>query len=564
MLRGIEVKKLQYKNLNEIKELDDKKIIKSINLKELLEKFDYENDILYKKNIPTLINLKKDVERYNSATKQLYKYQITEFNHLIGTYFRNNEDFESDLTYVLTFLHKFNNDIELKEYKMDNFLQFNDKNILIKGGPLACYVSHLRAMIYGYQNNTDYTIIIEDDIGIFNTEIIENNINKIPNDWDIISFGCIDTTTKKYEDIIVKFTDTFHSTHFYIVKNKSFDKIFKYFYPIIDQVDILISNMKDKINIYNIMDGAFQLSYSTNTQNNLYCIFTTPNYIFVKEYFTNFEIKLNKLLNTKFDDNVENNKNLSKYIIYDVIYRYITTCDINDANSNIPIHQTIDDKLFFELNGLLLNILNHVKKGSVNDNISKNMIYYIYELVETFNLHNTNDNIKIYAYGSTSNIYKSNDVIIKQYLSNPRWMYKNKNNDIIFKNERDILQNMDNVNIDDNKKIIKMNFKGIPIIYNHILPENWKVQIKNIFDNLDTQNIYYPEFNLFNIVIHNEKLDFIDYGLAKKSTKKNNENYENFIYLITEFQTITDKENILILYLDFMHNMKQKFPKNIY
>jgi hypothetical protein len=56
---------------------------------------------------------------------------------------------------------------------MNDFSEINDPNIYIQDGPLACYCSHVRGMIYGHLNFEDYTIIIEDDAFISNTENIE-------------------------------------------------------------------------------------------------------------------------------------------------------------------------------------------------------------------------------------------------------------------------------------------------------------------------------------------------------------------------------------------------------
>ena len=70
-------------------------------------------------------------------------------------------------------------------------------------------------------------------------------------------------------------------------------KIFENMYPITDQIDVLISNCKDKLNIYNIEDTVYQKNLKTNTQNNLHAIFHSPNYkVLRKEAF-----KIEKLCN---------------------------------------------------------------------------------------------------------------------------------------------------------------------------------------------------------------------------------------------------------------------------
>ena len=113
---------------------------------------------------------------------------------------------------------------------------------MIQDGPLGCYCSHLRAMIYGYINFEKYTIIVEDDISITNTENIEKYLKCIPDDWDIICVGAIGKN-KIYDEPYYKFTDEFHSTHFYIINHKCMDKLFRHMYPITDQVDVLVSEI---------------------------------------------------------------------------------------------------------------------------------------------------------------------------------------------------------------------------------------------------------------------------------------------------------------------------------
>ncbi len=151
------------------------------------------------------------------------------------------------MSYVLKFLKKFNPKINDK-LLINEFSEPDNKNIQIQDGPLACYCSHLRAMIYGYNNFKDYTVLVEDDIKIINTEKIEKYIKEIPNDWDII---CLSSIAKNvtYKEPYYKFTDEFHSTHFYIIKNKCMPLLFSCVYPITDQIDVLISDNIHKLNV---------------------------------------------------------------------------------------------------------------------------------------------------------------------------------------------------------------------------------------------------------------------------------------------------------------------------
>ena len=62
-----------------------------------------------------------------------------------------------------------------------------------------------------------------------------------------------------------KFNDLFHSAHFYIIKNECFPNLFKHMYPITNQVDILIAQLYDKLNIYNITETVTQKEFFTNS-----------------------------------------------------------------------------------------------------------------------------------------------------------------------------------------------------------------------------------------------------------------------------------------------------------
>ena len=191
-----------------------------------------------------LINMEKDVQRYKNSLKEFEKVNIKEFVHLKGTDGRNKDKslLEKDLTYILNFLSKFDSSITPKQIEINQFSEINDPNVQIQDGPLGCYCSHLRALIYGYLNFQDYTIICEDDISIVNTDKIKKYITQIPDDWDII---CLNSRAKNiiYDEPFYKFKSDFHSGHFYIVKNSSMPKMFENLYPMPDQIDVLISNM---------------------------------------------------------------------------------------------------------------------------------------------------------------------------------------------------------------------------------------------------------------------------------------------------------------------------------
>ena len=62
------------------------------------------------------------------------------------------------------------------------------------------------------------------------------------------------------------------------------ETIFKNLYPITDQIDIIISKLHDKLNIYNIPNTVSQKFFTTNIQNNLHIIYNTNNFDVIRAY----------------------------------------------------------------------------------------------------------------------------------------------------------------------------------------------------------------------------------------------------------------------------------------
>jgi tRNA A-37 threonylcarbamoyl transferase component Bud32 len=432
-------------------------------------------------------------------------------------------------------------------------------------------------MISGYNQFTDYTIICEDDIAINNTKNIEKYIKEIPDDWDIIFLNSA-PLNKKYNKIMYKFNDLFHSAHFYIIKNKCFPNLFKHMYPITNQVDILIAELYDTLNIYNITETVTQKDFFTNTQNNIYTLLNT--YDFIKKSINKLKIYYNNKLNNELKDN-EYNKNILKNIILDNICHKI--CVFNKNNEIDKNIYKIDD--INDIYNLFYLIFNTTIKGNNINNIVLSVINGINNIIINYNLHNTIDNdlkqnLKSYSYGSSSNIYitENKKYIIKQFC-NLKW--KSKNHDdiskiyikelLILKNLKEISNTPNLLFNDDKNLILKMDYLGISLHEEFILPEDWKEQLFIIFKKLSDNNIYYPEFNIKNIVVLNKKISFIDFGLSELNSNKNNDNNYNIFVILLEilkekFKNIKDIEEQNILYLTFINNMKdsQEYSNNIF
>jgi len=530
-------------------------------------------EILGGKQNCILINMEKDVERYHTSVDQLKKVSIQKFVHLKGTNGRNkNKEFlEKDLTYILNFISQFNSEIEPKQIKINEFSEINDSGVHIQDGPLGCYCSHLRALIYGYLNYEDYTIICEDDISITNTEKIKKYITQIPNDWDVI---CLNSKGKNisYGDLpFYKFTDEFHSGHFYIVKNSSMPEIFKWMYPMMDQVDVLLSNSHKVLNIYNIPDTVYQKNLETNTQNNLYTIFSSPNYNLVRDCLNRSEDLLNHFANIILTDNVERNKLIVKHLMYDVIYNFMLTKG-NNNETNPDIEDYVFDNPYIgkwrynKLEKFVAFFLQFTKKG-INPKLAGQSLVNVclFTLNKFTELHD--DNTKAYSFGSTAHTYRvGDDLLLKRYNQKLRWATEGHDDSkTIMNKELEILNKLKDVNsvpklIDNVDMDIIMEYRGESIYNDFNLPEDWKNQITNIFSELTDNGIFYPEFRLHNILVLNGKISFVDFGMAEFIDNcDNTENLEKFIkylgLLDDKFKVVTDLNARHILISTFLQNV---------
>jgi len=511
-----------------------------------------------------MINIESDMLRYNSCMEELKKISATTVIHLKATFWKDRNTFKLDLNQILNFLSNFNETIVEKELTMDVFSKWNDSNIYIQDGPLACYCSHVRALIYGYYNFGNHFVVVEDDIYIANTKKIEKYITQVPEDWDIICLNA-NPINKIYKEKIYKFTSKFHSTHFYIINKKCLPTIFKNIYPITDQIDILISELYDKLNIYNITETVYQKNFSTNTQNNLHVIYNSPNYAYIRDRIKEMEDELLNYIDIQLPNNNNNNNYIRDTIICDVVYNYI----INHTKNNKEVSLSLENKFNIteKLYNALCIIISSCVKGINEDIVVSELLNDINDIISCFKNHS--DTMKAISYGSTSNVYRFGDLIYKTYNKHLRWTNIDHDNiDKIFEKEVSILQIINSEIIIQDKTII-MKYLGESLYNSFALPEDWRDQISNIFQILDKKNIYYPEFNLKNIVVLNNIISFVDYGLATINSNGNTKNCQVFLELLNILQTkmsntFSKQQNII--YITFINNMKmeKKYTENIF
>lgn len=578
---SIVYKKTDTTNITNITNITNKDVI---NIKELLEYH-------FKKPLTincVLINLKKDTARLYSTKEELKKISIYNgtFAHLDATYWKDTNKLCTDLNLVMKFLKDFNENVTDNKITFNEFSETSDPNIKIQNAPLACYCSHVKAMMHAYLNFTDYTIIVEDDISIDNVNIIEKYIKMIPEDWDIICLNSVIKDSTPHHPYY-KCMNTFYHLHFYIIKNKCFDIIFKNIYPATDQIDVLIGNMYDKLNIYNIVDTVSQKNFVTNIQNNLHVIYNTPVYSKLVDELEILEAILKEYVSEHLvDNNNYSNNNIVCKIMEDVIYNNIfNNLDKKFGNEVENITQKTSENILHEQ---IQKILSYFVKDSNTDKFTTHLMDEINYILNSFNLHDKmdhefNEQLKAHNFGATSSVYllNNNSIIVKIYNDRLRWTTENHNNiESIYQREKMIIErckhiykNLDYVSCDDKNYIIKMRYLGETLYEQFILPDNWKDQIVNLFDVLSKNNIYYPEFNLSNILTNNGKLSFIDFGLAEIINTTNNINNNNckvFIEILdaldNKFKTTENHRQRHILYNTFMNNIRNnnKYPNNVF
>lgn len=555
---GVDVKRFQYE------EYAENLCFNRIDLNHLIEKH------LIGHPIDTncvMINIEKDVFRYNNCVEEFKKIGFNNFVHLKATYWKEREKFISDLNFVLDFLKQFNPAISSTKVELDLFSNTSDPAIWIQDGPLACYVSHLRSLIYGYTHFNDYTIVVEDDILIANTEYIEKYLAEIPPDWDIVCLNSI-PKSKTYEDICYRFTDDFHSSHFAIYNNRCLPYLFSKLYPITDQVDVLVSNECANLKIYNITETVYQRNFRTNTQNNLHVIFNSPHYEPIRHAIDKI-CDLIEFFIHKIIPNCINATELALDLVYDVIYEYLIEdpdyIATTHPNKEITYHVDVDKYLeYLEYPQLLEHVtyfLQCGKKGIDLGKESRSLVNVILHTLENFKL-----DLKALSFGSTSHVYLDNNgYVVKQYNDKLRWVADGHDDSCeIFNKEIKILNRVQHLDfvpklLDYNasERKITLSYCGESLYSNFKLPSDWESQISSMFDKLDESEVYYPEFNLKNILILGGKIKFVDYGLAELKKIPNDKNL--FTSRLTALNNRLGKEpdpNLRRqLYTTFMQNV---------
>ena len=533
-----------------------------------------------------VINLERNVDRLESCTEEIKKIGL-DINadyclKLNATDYKNKQMLETDLNEILSFLRQFNDNIPDKYVTIDEFSETNDANINIYNGSLGCLISHLRALKYAYENSTDL-IIIEDDIKIDSVANIPPAIFKIKGKYDIITMNAQNASGTLYrtDDVVYKFRYTFYHLHFYILKKECYSTIFKNIYPFTDQYDILLGNMNNKLNIYNITGTMSQKNFITNSQNDILLLRGTPVY---KQVFIQLDHVKNALYKLGVTSDRIANKILDEIIFENIFYINSIPSGSTFINEEKSLKELIENELITEIYILISLFIKNRDKDVYS--LSCRLLKEINELLSCFKI-DADLNVECYSFGSTSNIYisDSQEIIEKKYNDKFRWKIDcHKDKKDIYEKElyyllklgspkyNNIFPRVLDYNLENYS--IKMSYNG-ESLYNYFnLPLNYAEQIQNIFDIFTKNLIDYREFNLNNILVKNDIICFIDFGLAiDLNLDCENPNIENsrvFIHLLT---LLSRKLSIgkctrdnQILYHVFLNNIRssKKYSRNVF
>ena len=261
--------------------------------------------------------------------------------------------------------------------------------------------------------------------------------------------------------------------------------------------------------------------------------------------------KKNKIETTtlvNYEDEIKENKTLNSLF---TAINFIISCSCKGSNSNVRSLLMTND------------IINTVRKFKQFHN--KNFGGYFV--------------MKAQNYGSSAHVYVDTSKIIvhKVYNYDLRWSIDGHSDFVeIFERELKILDRIKYENIsckilarDKGKRILRLTYAGESLYDNFHLPKDWKIQIREIFDILTKYSVVYREFNIKNILVKDNRIYFVDFGLAYFGEEGNEDNLVNFIEILDILDNrfkCESRTNVLILYDTFINNMKLegRYSRNLF
>ena len=244
-----------------------------------------------KQNFKYYIIHNLEVSRYENTIKLLSKYGVD----IKDVTFINHPN-KNELTY----------DIKKKSVQ---------KNSKIKDGWISCSYKHYLALEMIVNNQDDFAVIMEDNIGDFIEDIpvrLNKYLKELPDEWDVVydsvwgdyealNEGVIEENkliykksndiTRNHDGKIISHGGT-RAAQFYFVNQKSAKKLFNNFLPFNHSADMWMNDVLRKINAksYWAEPSLVVSKYNTKTSTNLNFI---KDFLYIiKSKIINFRLKI--------------------------------------------------------------------------------------------------------------------------------------------------------------------------------------------------------------------------------------------------------------------------------
>jgi GR25 family glycosyltransferase involved in LPS biosynthesis len=200
--------------------VDTNRIEYEQDLIQLVSKIDLYNKLYPRKTLISIpvyyINMDKSKERNEWMTQQLSK-NVSRYYRVSGVNGYNIKNKDYDVIDGIEFYNDFKN-MSLPE--------------------IGCTLSHLKAIRMAYTNGENMAIIMEDDVYIDMTNLLENSIEEIvenaPEEWEILQFVHLESNLNKSSKIFKQYTFHQHTrgkyesyTSSYLINRKGMENILK-------------------------------------------------------------------------------------------------------------------------------------------------------------------------------------------------------------------------------------------------------------------------------------------------------------------------------------------------
>lgn len=182
-----------------------------------------------------LINMKKNADRLENFIEQ---YMMSDMRYKKFSRFEGIDGSKVEIDAYVT-------PTALGEINATTKSGYRTKHYQLTKGAVGCYLSHLSLYKKIANGDAPYGLIFEDDVRIDNNLFVKINksLEMVPNNWDMLLFGCHCIVCDKYEKHYD--AERFFLLHAYMIKKDSAQKIFNYLDKkmIEQQIDSELSDM---------------------------------------------------------------------------------------------------------------------------------------------------------------------------------------------------------------------------------------------------------------------------------------------------------------------------------